>query len=53
MHKYLGMHSSVRLSFSRKLNDVSQKAKKGVICTDLQSAMVARREISSNVLQIV
>ena len=32
MYKYLGISFSARLSFSRALNDMSQRAKKGVVC---------------------
>ena len=32
MYKYLGIYFSTRLSFSHALNDMSQRAKKGVIC---------------------
>ena len=32
MYKYLGIYFSTRLSFSHALHDMSQRAKKGVIC---------------------
>ena len=32
VYKYLGIYLSTRLSFSHALNDMSQRAKKGVIC---------------------
>ena len=32
MYKYLGIYFSTRLSFSHALNDMSQRAKNGVIC---------------------
>ena len=32
MYKYLGIYFSTRLSFSHALNNMSQRAKKGVIC---------------------
>ena len=32
VYKYLGVHLPTRLSFSHALNDMSQRAKKGVIC---------------------
>ena len=32
MYKYLGIYFRTRLSFSHALNDMSQRAKKGVIC---------------------
>ena len=53
MYKYLGIYFfSTRLSFSHALNDMSQRAKKGVILY-FQIAMVARREIPINILQTV
>ena len=32
VYKYLGVYLSTRLSFSHALKDMSQRAKKGVIC---------------------
>ena len=53
MYKYLGIYFSARLSFSHALHDMSQRAKKGVICIFKLLWSLGEREIPINILQTV